>query len=146
MTDSNVQPPDLKNTSLVTDGGGENHNLLVEDFLANLEMPEIIKLLALKDVKFSNSAIEAVNKIIKRYLRKKLPDTIEKLTECLEDIIYDYNTKRPHGSLLGLTPIECYTSEEINLDFKQQKLEAKKNRIIQNKSVNCGLDVCKEIK
>ena len=146
MTDSNVQPPDLKNTSLVTDGGGENHNLLVDDFIINIDTPEIIKLLALKDVKFSNSAIEAVNKIIKRYLRKKLPDTIEKLIECLDDIISDYNTKRPHGSLLGLTPIECYTSEEINLDFKQQKLEAKKNRIIQNKSVNCGLDVCKEIK
>jgi putative transposase len=61
-------------------------------------MPEIIKLLALKDVKFSNSAIEAVNKIIKRYLRKKLPDTLEKLIRCLEEIIQDYNTIRPHGS------------------------------------------------
>lgn len=87
-----------------------------------------------------------VNKIIKRYLRKKLPDTIEKLIECLEDIISDYNTIRPHGSLLGLTPMECYTSEKVNLDFKVQKLQAKKDRIQQNKSVNCGFDVCKEIK
>lgn len=109
-------------------------------------MPEIIKLLALKDVKFSNSAIEAVNKIIKRYLRKKLPDTIEKLIECLKEIVYDYNEIRPHGSLLGLTPLECYTSEKVNLDFKQQKLQAKKDRIQQNKSVNCGLEICKEIK
>ena len=135
--------PDLETTSLVTDGGGENHNVIVEDFLSNLEIPEIIKLLALKDVKFSNSAIEAVNKIIKRYLRKKLPDTLEKLIECLEEVIQNYNTIRPHGSLLGLTPIECYTSEEINLDFKQQKLQAKKDRITQNKSMNCSLDVCR---
>lgn len=135
--------PDLQTTSLITDGGGENHNILVEDFLTNIETPEIIKLLALKDVKFSNSAVEAVNKIIKSYLRKKLPETIEALILCLEEIINDYNTVRPHGSLLGLTPMECYTSESINLDFKQQKLEAKKNRIQQNKSVNCGINVCK---
>src|SRR5690554_7750467 len=135
--------PQLRNTSLITDGGGENHNILVEDDIKNIDLPEIIKLLALKEVKFSNSAVEAVNKIIKRYLRKKLPETIEALILCLEEIITDYNTIRPHGSLSGLTPMECYTSESINLDFKQQKLEAKKNRIQQNKSVNCGIDVCK---
>nr|WP_299207515.1 integrase core domain-containing protein [uncultured Brumimicrobium sp.] len=137
------QYPDLQTASLITDGGGENHNMLVEDFLTNIEAPEIIKLLALKEVKFSNSAVEAVNKIIKRYLRKKLPDTLDQLIQCLKEIINDYNTIRPHGSLLGLTPMECYTSESINLDFKQQKLEAKKNRIQQNQSVNCGIDVCK---
>jgi putative transposase len=126
-------------------GGKENHNMLLEDFISNIETPEIIKLLALKDVKFSNSAVEAINKIIKRYLRKKLPDTLEKLIGCLEEIIFDYNTKRPHGSLLGLTPMECYTSEDVNLDFNGQKLQAKKDRITQNKSVNCGIDSCKEI-
>lgn len=75
-----------------------HHNLIIEDFLSNLEMPEIIKLLALKNVKFSNSAIEAVNKIIKWYLRIKLPDTLEKLIECLEEVIQNYNSIRPHGS------------------------------------------------
>src|SRR5690554_7197732 len=113
--------PYLEKTSLITDGGGENHNFLVEDFIHKRSQPQIIKLLALKDVKFSNSAVEAINKIIKRYLRKKLPDTLENLIVCLEEIINDYNTVRPHGSLLGLTPMECYTSENVNLDFKEQK-------------------------
>ena len=117
----------------------------MEDFLTNIETPEIIKLLALKDVKFSNSAVEAVNKIIKRYLRKKLPETIEALILCLEEIINDYNTIRPHGSLLGLTPLECYTSKNVNLDFQKQKLNAKKDRITQNKSINCGIDACKSL-
>ena len=137
------QYPDLQTASLKTDGGGENHNMLVEDFLTNIEAPVIIKLHALKEVKFSNSAVEAVNKIIKRYLRKKLPDTLDQLIQCLKEIINDYNTVRPHGSLLGLTPMECYTSENVNLDFKEQKLNAKKDRIIQNKSINCGIDACK---
>jgi len=96
--------------------------------------------LARAGVTFSNSAIEAINKIIKRYLRKKLPDTLEALTLCLEEIINDYNTVRPHGSLSGLTPIECYTSKNIVLDFKNQKLDAKKDRITQNRRVNC--EVC----
>src|SRR5690554_7285996 len=52
------QYPDLQTASLITDGGGENHNMLVEDFLTNIEAPEIIKLLALKEVKFSNSRSE----------------------------------------------------------------------------------------
>src|SRR5690554_1764090 len=95
--------------------------------------------LARAGVTFSNSAIEAINKIIKRYFRKKLPDTLEALTLCLEEIINDYNTIRPHGSLLGLSPMECYTSENVNLDFKEQKLEAKKERITQNRAVNCGV-------
>nr|WP_299205683.1 integrase core domain-containing protein [uncultured Brumimicrobium sp.] len=79
-------------------------------------------------------------KILKRYLRKKLPETIEALILCLEEIINDYNTVRPHGSLSGLTPIECYTSKNIVLDFKNQKLDAKKDRITQNRRVNC--EVC----
>jgi len=95
--------------------------------------------LARAGVKFSNSAVEAVNKIIKRYLRKKLPETIDGLILCLEEIINDYNTIRPHGSLSGLTPMECYTSKNVNLDFKEQKLNAKKERIAQNRAINCGV-------
>src|SRR5690554_7615900 len=101
--------------------------MLVEDFLTNIEAPVIIKLHALKEVKFSNSAVEAVNKIIKRYLRKKLPDTLDQLIQYLKEIINDYNTVRPHGSLLGLTPMECYTSESINLDFKQDRKSTRLN-------------------
>ena len=136
--------PYLEKTSLITDGGGENHNFLVEDFIRNKSQPEIIKLLALKDVKFSNSAVEAINKIIKRYLRKKRPNTLEDLVLSMHEIINDYNTVRPHGSLLGLTPLECYTKKNINLDFNTQKLQAKKDRIAQNSTVNCTLKTCKK--
>jgi transposase InsO family protein len=135
--------PDLPSTILVTDGGGENHNKIIDEYLTNLAMPEISKILALKDELFSNSAIEAINKIIKRYLRKELPNTFEELVESIEDIIHDYTTIRPHGSLKGLTPIECYTSQNVNIDFSQQKIQAKINRIEQNKSVNCSLIECK---
>src|SRR5690554_2702258 len=124
------QYPDLQTASLITDGGGENHNMLVEDFLTNIEAPEIIKLLALKDVTFSNSAIEAINKIIKRYLRKKLPDTLDKLIQCLKEIINDYNTIRPHDSLLGLTPMECYTSEEVTLILNSKNSKPKKRELL----------------
>jgi len=49
-----------------------------------------------------------------------------------------------HTDLLGLTPLECYTKKNINLDFNTQKLQAKKDRIAQNSTVNCTLKTCKK--
>ncbi|MCO5269222.1 MAG: integrase core domain-containing protein [Brumimicrobium sp.] len=132
--------PHLKRTTLITDGGAENNNLIIQNFIEKSKMPELNKLLALKDVRFSNSTIEAVNKIIKRYLRVKRPTNLIELNQCLKDIIYDYNAVRPHTSLNGCTPLEVYTQQKINLDFSKQKANAKKIRIAQNKEINCCID------
>jgi len=74
---------------------------------------------------------------MKRYLRFHKPETIDQLIECLELIVNDYNEKRPHGSLLGLTPFEAYTNTTANLDFKEQKVNARKLRLLENKNTNC---------
>src|SRR5690554_911216 len=91
---------------LVADGGSENHNMTIDNLLLETTHPEISKVIAMKDISFSNSPIEAINKIMKRYLRFHKPETIDQLIECLELIVNDYNEKRPHGSLLGLTPLD----------------------------------------
>ena len=45
---------------LIVDGGTENHALVVEDFLAT-PGTSVHKMIALKDLQFSNSMIESCN-------------------------------------------------------------------------------------
>ena len=51
--------------------------------------------------------------------------------------IPDYNHK-PHGALFGLTPFEVLNGEIPSRDkFTEEKLEARKNRLIMNQKVEC---------
>lgn len=59
----------MKGEILVTDGRSENHNLTIEELLHETTHPDILKIIAMKSINFSNSPIEAISKIIKRYLR-----------------------------------------------------------------------------
>ena len=91
---------------LIVDGGPENNNRLVS---AYLEDTPIRKLVARVDVSFSNSMIEAVNKILKyRYIfRTPVPD-LDHVNQTIADAIEDYND-RPHYALNGLTPNQVYS-------------------------------------
>jgi putative transposase len=98
----------------LTDGGPENVNHTVQDFI-NLPDINILQLIAQKDIKFSNSQIEAFNKVLKhQFLHPKEIANREEFQEILENDIRIYNTKRPQGSLKGSTPDETYHSIELN--------------------------------
>lgn len=124
---------------LVADGGSENHAVCVEELLRDTFPPYITKLIALKDIQFSNSPIEAINKIYKQYLRHYQPKTSAALLQVTEAFVRDYGSLRPHGSLKGLIPMEAYTMPELKLDFRQTIREARAIRIEENKLVNCSL-------
>ncbi len=129
----------LKNkpdTILMTDDGSEN-KAEVDTFILSTPLKRII---AQKDVLFSNSIVEAVNKKFKYeflYTRNiiDLADTLK----CLETDVPRYNN-RPHASLFGLTPEEVCSGAIPNNDFfRHQKLYAKTIRIIENQQCNeCG--------
>jgi putative transposase len=122
---------------LVADGGSENHAVTIDGLLQTTEHPLITKIIALKDILFSNSSIEAINKIVKRYLRILNPQTLDKLTACIEFIVTNYSEKRPHGSLNGLTPFEAYTKPNSTLKLTTKMIEAKANRIAFNQNNVC---------
>jgi len=125
--------------TLVADGGSENHAHTIDQLLESVMHPSITKVIALKDIRFSNSPVEALNRIFKRYLRFYQPDTETALREVLTDkIIPDYNVERPHGSLRGLTPMEAYVSPERTLSFTPQRLSARALRIRENKAGGCA--------
>ena len=120
---------------LVVDGGPENEGQVSKFISTNDKM---VKLVAQKDIIQSNSMVESVNKHIKYYylFKSELKDLKETSSYLLKSIP-DYNHK-PHGALFGLTPFEVLNGEIPSRDkFTEEKLEARKNRLIMNQKVEC---------
>jgi len=122
---------------LVSDGGSENNALSIKEWLQITEDPKITKVIALRDIAFSNSPIEAVHKIMKRYIRKQDPQNFQQLLNGLLKHIFDYAVIRPHGSINGYTPLEAYTQKQLSMDFSEQTRLARTQRIILNKAQRC---------
>ena len=82
--------------------------------------------------------VEAINKHIKYYyLFKKDLNDYNETVKYLMKSIPDYNLK-PHGALFGLTPFEVLEGEVPSRDkFKEQKEQARKERLKQNMKVEC---------
>jgi putative transposase len=122
---------------LIVDGGSENHNKVVNRFIDNYPVE---KLTAMKDILKSNSMIESVNKLIKYdYLYPKQIQDIKQLTNYFRNfVIPDYNERRPHGSLHGLTPFEAYAGKQVNFKkIREKMIEAHYQRINYNQTHQC---------
>ncbi len=109
----------------------------MEEWLQITEDPKITKVIALRDIAFSNSPIEAVHKIMKRYIRKQEPQNFQQLLNGLPRHILDYTAIRPHGSLNGYTPLEAYSLKSLSMDFSEQTRLARIQRISLNKAKRC---------
>ncbi|MBK3519982.1 integrase core domain-containing protein [Carboxylicivirga marina] len=121
---------------LILDGGPENNNKEVNDFVLCEEV-NISKLIALKDIPFSNSLIEAQNKLLKyQYLFKHQYSDINQLRKLLQVVITDYNFQRPHNVLKGLTPYEAYIGRKpAPNEWKIKIKQAQQKRIINSQTV-----------
>jgi len=123
----------------LTDGGMENRNKTVADFI-NSKHVNIKHLIAQKDIQFSNSKIEAFNKIIKHQflLPKNLPN-VKQLYIALEKDVFIYNCERPQHGLAGNTPNETYNGVQLKLkQYTSHFSEHKKKRILQNQKSICN--------
>jgi putative transposase len=88
----------------------------------------------------SNSLVESLNKLIKYdYLFPKQIQNQTQLTNYMESfVIPDYNNKRPHGSLHGLTPLEAYRQKKVNFaKIRANMVAAYKRRICHNQTHQC---------
>lgn len=74
--------------------------------------------LALRDISFSNSMIEAANKSLKyRYLFPKQIENLAQLQKILKSAVEEYNWVKPHASLHGYTPAELYHGRVADKPF-----------------------------
>jgi putative transposase len=124
-------------TDLIVDQGSENNNKRIETFI---EKYPVDKLIALKDILYSNSMVESVNKLIKYdYLYpKNIRNRVHLKNYMGSFVIPDYNDFRPHGALNGLTPTEAYRNKKVNVKRIRAKMEkANQERICYNQSNEC---------
>jgi transposase len=125
-------------TKLIVDGGSENHNHVVDEFIYSIK-ETIKKLTALKDITFSNSPVEALNKITKKYyLGTDLIENTNHLRNRIKWMVGDYNSLRPHVSLKGLTPDESYINLKTNFNCSALKKHAALARVNNNKANTCN--------
>ncbi len=128
-----------KQLNFLTDGGSENVNTKVASFINSLVYPAKY-IIAQKDVVFSNSMIEAFNKVLKhQFLYPLHLQNGKQLLETLKKVIPIYNIERPQDSLEGNTPLETYNGKvkyynRYTTSFKKYR----KIRIAKNKQSNCN--------
>jgi len=131
---------DSKSITLITDGGPENDNNLVNDFVTN-ETEGFSIAIALQDIPFSNSIIEAQNKLFKyHYLFRQEYDTGDDLKRIFAKDLHDYNFVRPHIPLKDYTSAESHSGlSGMELLWSEQIKQAQKERLVVNKTELCGL-------
>ncbi|MBL7981859.1 MAG: transposase, partial [Flavobacteriales bacterium] len=131
--------PEHLTTLLVSDGGPENKAVEVQQLLAAHAHPAIRHIVAQKDIRFSNSPIEAINKIMKGYLRNHAPQSLTATEHVVASAVHDYTEVRPHGSLKGATPLERYLNPGFTPAPPDLKA-ARAQRIEENRQTNCRLE------
>lgn len=125
-------------SELIVDGGTENHNKLVEDFVG-MYPEKLEKLDAFRDLLRSNAMIESVNRVMKYgYLFWRPVYDIKDVTKVMRRAVLDYNAMRPHGSLKGLVPLEAYFGQTINKAKNHELMkQAMKARLKWNHNHTC---------
>jgi putative transposase len=124
--------------NFITDGGCENVNTTVQEFLVSTN-EDIKHLIAQKDIPFSNSKIEAFNKIIKhQFLLPRNLENKKQLVDALNKDVIIYNTIRPQLSLEGNTPAETFAGKAVVMStYKTHFSELKSLRVLENQQNSC---------
>lgn len=123
----------------LTDGGGENVNKLLVSYIQNPLVP-ITLLIAQKDVVFSNSMVEAVNKVIKhQFLFPKNISSRNHLKSVLKKSVFEYNQLRPQQAIGGNTPLETFQGRPVTISQYSVGIEAQKRlRVSTNRTNACS--------
>lgn len=122
---------------LIVDGGSENNNHTVSEFIRNCEV-SINKKIALKDVTFSNSIVEGPYKIMKSFYFRKKEIYASTINQEVDFFVNDYNYSKPCHKHRYFTPNEVHIDPHI-LNCKPIIPRANKARLEANRNYCCKL-------
>lgn len=122
---------------LMVDGGSENNNKIMSEFLAM--NPNLSKKVAFKDIAYSNNQIESHNAQLKRlYLYREKIHTSKKLKAVVSHAIHEFNNIKPYSALDGMTPAEAHELLPHYADNQQVKWEMKEARLSRCDANKCS--------
>ena len=125
--------------TLVADAGVENVNTDVDGLI---ESGLLSRVLALKDVMFSNSMIEAWWRTLKyQWLFLNVMDSVETVHRLVAFYVEAHNTQIPHSAFRGQTPDEIYyeRGQDIPEQLEVAKALARAARLKANRQLSCML-------
>lgn len=125
--------------TLVADAGIENVNGGVDQLIHDGVLSRV---LALRDVNFSNSMIEAWWRALKhQWLYLNTLDSVATVRRLLEFYVNAHNTEIPHSAFRGQTPDEIYygRGQDIPGQIKAGKMQAQGARLEANRTVTCQM-------
>jgi len=120
---------------LIVDGGKENNNHTIHEFIKNQQV-QITKKIALKDVRFSNSNIEGTYRILKSKYFQDKPILSTSIKEEVDFFVNDYNNVRPHYEHKIYTPNEIFKTPSLK-QVKPILEKSYKSRLKANQLTSC---------
>jgi hypothetical protein len=125
--------------TVVADSGSENVN---GDVDALVETGILRRVLALVEVAFSNSMIEAWWRSLRhQWLYLHTLDTVHAVTRLIAFYVDQHNTVMPHAAFRGQTPDEIYfgTGEDVPAALAAAHREARTQRLAANRAIQCSV-------
>jgi transposase InsO family protein len=125
--------------TVVADSGSENVN---GDVNALLQTGILRRVLALVEVAFSNSMIEAWWRSLRhQWLYLHTLDTAQAVTRLIAFYVEQHNTVMPHAAFRGQTPDEVYfgAGDRVPAQLAAAHREARKQRLVKNRAIQCGV-------
>ncbi len=126
--------------TLLADGGVENFNAKVDELI---DSGVLKRVLAMTDITFSNSLIEAWWKVLKhQWLYLNSLDSAAAVKRLTTFYVQQHNEIIPHSAFRGQTPDELYfgTGKHVTDELAAAKKVARQARLEENRSVRC--DMC----
>jgi transposase InsO family protein len=125
--------------TLVADAGVENVNASVDGLI---ECGLLRRVLALKDVTFSNSMIEAWWRTLKhQWLFLNTLDSVETVRRLVAFYVAAHNSEIPHSAFRGQTPDEMYfgRGQGVPGKLRAERRQARARRLEANRASSCGV-------
>jgi transposase InsO family protein len=117
---------------IISDKGTENTGEAPVKLLLGRGVRQLI---AKKDIRYSNSMVEAVFRQLKQKFIIKTVESYQALYRLLYKFVHQYNNIIPHTMLLGATPTETYKSE-FDRDTFIKEFKANKNEAFQSRKIS----------